>query len=261
MSMEYFKKIQCYKPGMGTIDAPINIEEVALLQDSVDKNMLGRIKFVNYSKQSIIAIFVRLRAANIAGESISLDKERFIYQDMKMSSGELYGNRIPISLPADARYFSVQLEKVVFDDGEIWDATNGVTCKISQKQIQVPEEVVGKVKKELEKYFNNVNYVRYFYEEGQDFWGCTCGRINRDDNEICPFCNNSRRSQISYLIPEKMDVLIAKKEQEERDRSFQIQQEQLREEAERKKKKTTMIVTSVVVIIVILLVMFIKCTF
>ena len=46
-----------------------------------------------------------------------------------------------------------------------------------------------------------------------------------------------------------------------RDRSFQIQQEQLREEAERKKKKTTMIVTSVVVIIVILLVIFIKCTF
>ena len=53
----------------------------------------------------------------------------------------------------------------------------------------------------------------------------------------------------------------ARQEQEERDRSFQIQQEQLREEAERKKKKTTMIVTSVVVIIVILLVIFIKCTF
>ena len=52
--------------------------------------------------------------------------------------------------------------KVVFDDGEIWDATNGVTCKISQKQIQVPEEVVGKVKKELEKYFNNVNLCSIF---------------------------------------------------------------------------------------------------
>lgn len=297
MRMEYFNKIQCYRPSIGIVDAPVSIDEIALLQDSVDKNMLGRIKFINYSKGTIVAIFVRLRAANIAGEAVTLEKERFIYQDMKISSGELYGNRIPISLPADARYFSVQLEKVVFDDGEIWDATNGVTCKISQKQIQVPEEVVGKVKKELEKYFNNVNYVRYFYEEGQDFWGCTCGRINRADNEICPFCNNSRRSQISYLIPEKMDILIAKKEQElqkekeeiyrakqaeeeamyrakreyeekkarqeqeERDRSFQIQQEQLREEAERKKKKTTMIVTSVVVIIVILLVMFIKCTF
>ena len=187
MRMEYFNKIQCYRPSIGIVDAPVSIDEIALLQDSVDKNMLGRIKFINYSKGTIVAIFVRLRAANIAGEAVTLEKERFIYQDMKISSGELYGNRIPISLPADARYFSVQLEKVVFDDGEIWDATNGVTCKISQKQIQVPEEVVGKVKKELEKYFNNVNYVRYFYEEGQDFWGCTCGRINRADNEICLF--------------------------------------------------------------------------
>ena len=131
MSMEYFKKIQCYKPSIGIIDAPVNIEEVALLQDSVDKNILGRIKFINYSKQSIIAIFVQLRVANIAGEPIALDKERFIYQDMKVSPGELYGNRIPISLPADARYFSVQLEKVVFDNGEIWNATNGTSCKVS----------------------------------------------------------------------------------------------------------------------------------
>ena len=212
MSMEYFKKIQCYKPGMGIIDAPINIEEVALLQDSVDKNMLGRIKFVNYSKQSIIAIFVRLRAANIAGESISLDKERFIYQDMKISSGELYGNRIPISLPEDTRYFSVQLEKVVFDNGEIWNAANGTSCKISQKEIQVPEEVLDNVKEELQKRFNNVEYIRYFYEENQDFWECTCGRINSSDDEVCPFCNNSNVRQKRYLTQEKISKIIDEKE-------------------------------------------------
>lgn len=228
MRMEYFKKIQCYKPSTGIIDAPISIEEVALLQDSVDKNMLGRIKFINYSKGTIVAIFVRLRAANIAGEPISLDKERFIYQDMKISSGELYGNKIPISLPADARYFSVQLEKVVFDDGEIWDATNGVTCKISQKQIQVPEEVIDSVREELQKHLNNVEYVRYFYEENQDFWECTCGRINSSDNEVCPFCNNSNVSQKRYFTQEKVSKIIAEKEEE-------LQREQERQQQEKEK--------------------------
>lgn len=262
MSMEYFKKIQCYKPGMGIIDAPINIEEVALLQDSVDKNMLGRIKFVNYSKQSIIAIFVRLRAANIAGESISLDKERFIYQDMKISSGELYGNRIPISLPEDTRYFSVQLEKVVFDNGEIWNAANGTSCKISQKEIQVPEEVLDNVKEELQKRFNNVEYIRYFYEENQDFWECTCGRINSSDDEVCPFCNNSNVRQKRYLTQEKISKIIdekegqllqeqerifrikrgqeekkARQEQEERERLEQVRQENLKLEVIRQKKQ------------------------
>lgn len=239
MSMEYFKKIQCYKPGMGIIDAPINIEEVALLQDSVDKNMLGRIKFVNYSKQSIIAIFVRLRAANIAGESISLDKERFIYQDMKISSGELYGNRIPISLPEDTRYFSVQLEKVVFDNGEIWDATNGAVCKISQKQIQVPEEVLDSVREELQKHLNNVEYVHYFYEEEQNFWGCTCGKINSDATRVCTFCGNSQNSQKYYLTEENVNRLVIEKQKEieyEKQKKLLIEAEKKRIEEEKIRK-------------------------
>ena len=49
MCMEYFNKIQCYRPSIGIVDAPVSIDEIALLQDSVDKNMLGRIKFINLS--------------------------------------------------------------------------------------------------------------------------------------------------------------------------------------------------------------------
>lgn len=45
MRMEYFNKIQCYRPSIEIVDAPVSIDEIALLQDSVDKNMLGRIKF------------------------------------------------------------------------------------------------------------------------------------------------------------------------------------------------------------------------
>ena len=46
--MEYFKKLQCYKPKKAIIDSPISIEEVALLQNSVDKDILGRIRGVFY---------------------------------------------------------------------------------------------------------------------------------------------------------------------------------------------------------------------
>lgn len=239
MSMEYFKKIQCYKPSIGIIDAPVNIEEVALLQDSVDKNILGRIKFINYSKQSIIAIFVQLRVANIAGEPIALDKERFIYQDMKVSPGELYGNRIPISLPADARYFSVQLEKVVFDNGEIWNATNGTSCKVSQKEIQVPEEVIDSVREELKKHLNNVEYVHYFYEEEQNFWGCTCGKINSDATRMCTFCGNFQNSQKYYLTEENVNRLVIEKQKEiedEKQKKLLIEAEKKRIEAEKNRK-------------------------
>lgn len=240
MSMEYFKKIQCYKPSIGIIDAPINIEEVALLQDSVDKNMLGRIKFINYSKESIIAIFVQLHVANIAGEPIALDKERFIYQDMKISPGELYGNRIPISLPADARYFSVQLEKVVYDDGKVWDALNKSTCKLSQKEIKVPEDITEKIRQELEIHVSNLEYVHYFYEESDGFWECTCGKANSNVNRICTFCGNSRSSQRQYLTESKISELIAEKNkeiEEEKRKKILVEAERKRQKENEKRKQ------------------------
>lgn len=50
MRMEYFNKIQCYRPSIEIVDAPVSIDEIALLQDSVDKNMLGRIKFYKFKR-------------------------------------------------------------------------------------------------------------------------------------------------------------------------------------------------------------------
>lgn len=78
MSMEYFKKIQCYTSINRVVDSPVRIEEIALLQDSIDKNILGRIQFINQSNKNIIAIFVKQEASNIAGEIIELEKNIYI---------------------------------------------------------------------------------------------------------------------------------------------------------------------------------------
>lgn len=232
--MEYFKKLQCYKPKKAIIDSPISIEEVALLQDSVDKTILGRIKFINRSKQSIIAIFVHLSASNIAGENVPVEKERYIYQDMKIDPGELYGNKIPLHLPDDTRLLTVKLEKVVFENGEIWDAATGTECEyIPQEEIDIPAYLIEKVQEELSPHFSHMEYIHYFYEEGQNFWECTCGKINGILNKKCSFCQNDRQSQKEYLIHDKLNPLIAKKEQEKQAED----EEKARQEAEARKLK------------------------
>ena len=234
--MEYFKKLQCYKPKKAIIDSPISIEEVALLQNSVDKDILGRIKFINRSQQSIIAIFVHLSAFNIAGENVPVEKERYIYQDMKIDSGELYGNKIPLHLPDDTRLLTVKLEKIVFENGEIWDASTGIECEyISQEEIDIPAYVIEKVQEELLPHFSHMEYVHYFYEEGQNFWECTCGKINGMLNKKCSFCQNDRQSQKEYLVQDKMIPLIAKKEQEKQ--AEDEEKARQKAEAERLKKE------------------------
>ena len=236
MCMEYFKKLQCYKPKKAIIDSPISIEEVALLQNSVDKDILGRIKFINRSQQSIIAIFVHLSAFNIAGENVPVEKERYIYQDMKIDSVELYGNKIPLHLPDDTRLLTVELEKVVFENGEIWDVATGTECEyIPQEEIDIPAYVIEKVQEELSPHFSHMEYVHYFYEEGQNFWECTCGKINGMLNKKCSFCQNDRQSQKEYLVQDKLIPLIAKKEQEKQ--AEDEEKARQKAEAERLKKE------------------------
>lgn len=248
MCMEYFKKLQCYKPKKAIIDSPISIEEVDLLQNSVDKDILGRIKFINRSQQSIIAIFVHLSAFNIAGENVPVEKERYIYQDMKIDFGELYGNKIPLHLPDDTRLLTVELEKVVFENGEIWDVATGTECEyIPQEEIDIPAYVIEKVQEELSPHFSHMEYVHYFYEEGQNFWECTCGKINGMLNKKCSFCQNNRQSQKEYLVQDKLISLIAKKEQEkqaedeekarQKAEAERLKKEEQQREYERKQKK------------------------
>lgn len=230
MRMEYFKKLQCYKPKKAIIDSPISIEEIALLQNSVDKDILGRIKFINRSQQSIIAIFVHLSASNIAGEPVPIEKERYIYQDMKIDSGELYGNKIPLHLPDDTRLLTVKLEKVVFANGEIWDAATGIECEyIPQEEIDIPAYVIEKVQEELSPHFSHMEYIHYSYEEDQNFWECTCGKINGMLNKKCSFCQNDRQAQKEYLVQDKLIPLIAQKKQEV--------EEEIRQEEEKKRLK------------------------
>ena len=240
MCMEYFKKLQCYKPKKAIIDSPISIEEVALLQNSVDKDILGRIRFINRSQQSIIAIFIHLSASNIAGENVPIEKERYIYQDMKIDSGELYGNKIPLHLPDDTRLLTVELEKVVFENGEIGDVATGTECEyIPQEEIDIPAYVIEKVQEELSPHFSHMEYVHYFYEEGQNFWECTCGKINSVLNKKCSFCQNDRQSQKEYLVQDRLISMIAQKkldkqvEDEEKVRQ-EAEAERLRKEEEQR---------------------------
>lgn len=252
--MEYFKRIQCYKPTTGVIDSPVRIEEIALLQDSVDKNILGRVKFINQSQKNIIAIFVNMVAQNIAGESITLESKRYIYQDMLISSGELYGNKIPIALPDDTRKFQVSLDKVVFEDGSIWNVDPANVCEvIPQEEISVPKECLEKYREKLSEKINNLEYVKYYYEEGTNFWECSCGKIHNYDEVSCDFCSLNRHTQKSILTKDAVyqsvleitiqlenekeeQAKIRQKEQEEREKQKQIQN-QLRDIEYEKKKR------------------------
>lgn len=236
--MEYFKKLQVYVPETGIVDAPVSIEEICIMQEPIEKKILGRISFVNRSIKDIIAIFVRISVRNIANEDISLEKERYIYQDVIIKPGELYGNKVPVNLPDDTRILLVELEKVVFSNGDIWSAEGAVKHEVVYQEINVPYKfyynVFERIQNELKLHFSSIDYIRYYYREDDYAWQCSCGRLNSNSVLTCPFCKNSRDTQRSYLTVEKISCMIQEKEEEIR---VEEEQNRLRDLEEKKKKE------------------------
>ena len=274
MHMEYFKKIQLYKPHTETIDSPVKIEEVALLQDSYSKKILGRVKFRNLSIKKIIAVFIQLRANNIAGEKISLTQEKYIYQDICIVPGDIYGNANAIVLPDDVRQFEIILEKVVFEDGELWiHNTTEDRIVIPQMPIEIPKECVEQVTNALKNHLTNLHYIKYFYEESENFWECTCGKINFCSQSKCSFCSNKKNDVKEYLSKknfynilqeiqnsieqekEKHQKLLQQQEEQKRQEELKRQEEQKRQaecyEARYTKIKIAVIVATSILLIIL----------
>lgn len=198
--MKYFREIQKQKKEQTIVDAPVKVDELALLQDTVDKEVLGRIKFFNQSNKHIIAIFIKLYVYDISGETISFQDNQFIYQDMIFMPGDIYGNKIPIKLPLNTRKINIELIKVVFDDGEVWDANEAEKCEtIYQKEIQIPTNNFEYIRRAIASKISNINYVKYYYEEKETVWSCTCGKINSNKTTYCNFCNNERAAEKENL--------------------------------------------------------------
>lgn len=246
--MKYFTEIQIDEVNDNILDAPLRMLRVSLLQDPCDKSMLGKVEFFNQCRLNIIAVFVKLSAFNIASEEVLLDKKEYIYQDMIIEPGELYGSKIAIHLPDDVRKLFAVIEKVVFEDGSVWKRNEkDIIGSNKAKMISVPEKYAERIREELQKHISNLEYANYYYEDEQRFWRCSCGKIHSLDIDCCDFCGNARVTQHNYLTEDSIEKICnvieeadrieeekKKKIKEERDR---ISREEARKRAEEAIKK------------------------
>ncbi len=242
--MEYFKKLSVNTPHQTIIDCPVRIQEIAIIQDTVKKDILGRIIFANQSKENIIAVFFDLSTKDISGEPISLNESCFIYQDMIVAPGELYGNKIAINLPDNARFFSATINKIVFENGDVWKASDAQTCpEFTLEQIDIPQENYERIRRDLTKVIPDVDYINYYYQENESAWLCSCGKINPLDSTTCSFCGCEKSSQEAYLTKEHFSSFcyninsIVEKEKEEATRIVAKEKQRQEEEKARKEKE------------------------
>lgn len=216
--MQYFKTLQCCKPETAFLDAPVRIEEAAILQEPFGRNVFGRVRLASQTQKNIIAVIIRLSAYNVAKEELDLEEPRYIYQDMVIAPRETYGEDEPLPLPRDARQLDVVLEKAVLEDGTVWEASpEDEVSLLPQDDIAIPDQYLHKFQERIAGRFANLKALGAYYVEGDRFWQCTCRTAVSESNEVCPCCGNERAAQKEFLSEEGLAEVLSSIEEELQD--------------------------------------------
>lgn len=186
-------------------NGPLIIENAVIQKDSVDNQILAQIKLKNISNSTVVGCKVLIFAYEINGNSL-IKIISHTYLDYYIKCGEVFGDRVPIFLPSNARRIGVEIEEVYFLDNTIW--------KKDTELIEIPKQSL------LNQYFADKTLVdEYRIASGVDaifvpiewksLFLCSCGNKNMIGTN-CSKCNCSFEELSNYL---NKDYLFALRSQ------------------------------------------------
>lgn len=99
---------------------PINVTSVELFKHVETEEVVGRVQFESVSDKTITAVVFDVSARSVLGDNIE-GVEGIQYLDLHVNRGELFGEEYLVNFPvATTRGFEVEIQGIVFDDGDIW---------------------------------------------------------------------------------------------------------------------------------------------
>lgn len=223
--MEYFDTL--YKKDLESIEigAPAILQETAIIKDTVDEKILLRNTFVNISEKTVVAIAIKGKLTDIFGEPVKYNEEdyfKYVYQDIIFEANTLFGNKIPIELPSNARKAIIEIDKVVLQDGTIWETNQNNIVKIQQqREIEASDEF-------MENLDDNTIKPIFYFVENQECWQCTCGQANKITDECCRKCRRPKE-----LVKSKFNKEAIKQQYDE---FQQAKEEKVRQEELKKRQ-------------------------
>ena len=214
---ERFQKVFYLPSNLYTVTSPVIIEAGVLLKDMENDNVLVQLKFNNISNGIIKALKVKISYYDSFGNIIS-DSITHQYLDLNAGKDIAFGQNEAIVLPnKNARSFEISVKEVVFDNGKTWQGT-------SEKWSELPkphsiEEVITEPHL-LQQYITDIGKSGVFAPETiNDLWYCTCGKINRIDEEKCFSCHRTypdlEKAIKTQTLQEHYELAIEKKREEE----------------------------------------------
>ncbi len=223
----------------------------ALLKDTQTGRVLAQLKLKSLSGKPIKAVSVAIMPFDTIGNQLG-EAVAYQYLDLQVVRSTEFGSKSPIFLPDQTtRQFSAVVTTVVFTDNTIWN-TDGAAWE------ELPEP--NKLRQSLDNHELHQQFLihygaqcRVMPMQHKDLWYCTCGAINRQEDESCYQCRLSC-SELMHLdlaqLREECDARLAAEEQQRLEAERQRRQEERAARIRaRKIRKTTIILTVIVVLL------------
>lgn len=202
----------------------------ALLKDNQTGKVLAQLKFKSLSTRPIRALTVLLCPKDVAG--VALEQVSHRYLDLDAGYDTEFCQKMPVPLPnAETRSYSAAVTEVVFADGSIWRAEEGLWEPLPKPVSATQGRDLELVKQYRLEYGENKPYL---LQEYRDLWFCPCGTVNRL-GEDCN-CHNCR-SSLSGLRSISWEVLEEHKKARLAEEAAQAEQARAAAEAEAEKKR------------------------
>ena len=231
--------------------SPVLIAAGALLKDNNNGTILAQLKLQNISATEIKAATVRISSFDTLGQPIG---ESIVHQylDVKAERDNSFGQREPVKLAeSSARAFSALVTEVIFSDNSIWSSNDTPWEPLEgarelEKAIEDPE---------LLKQYRLAwgKDCKFTCAEVKDLWYCTCGALNRQEEETCYKCRRQKADLLAVNLNELSVQRDARLEQEQAEREQKAKKDS---ENRKKLKKLSIIAAAIVAVCIVAALLF-----
>jgi hypothetical protein len=234
------------------LNAPVEIEKGALLLDNETKSVILQLKINILIDNIKLVSSVRfsINGFDDAGDEIEgFCPYYYTFRDIYILAKKTFGDRTAIVLDPKVRKVNVAIGRVVFVNGTIWENNNREILPPKQRNLNTLSlELLEQLEREKDNFpAEKVDTFRYFPQQEDDYWLCTCGRPNRKIGAHCCRCGIRKDRQFSTI-----NITNLQKNLEEyNERINTIKEERERDQKRKQKNRWKILFSSIAAITII----------
>ena len=187
-------------------DFPAQLEKTRVLFDSATDKIVIQFKLRNISNKTIDTTYLKIVCNDVSGQEIAVIDEH-IMPMLAAGVNSNYGDKNPL-FAEDKRISSVSafITKVVFSDGTTWDNSALETGVEVEPAKVIP--FTGALQEQFLRSTAHINEKVVMFEEHNDYWRCTCGRINLSNSDKCDGCNVKKTDLKQFFSSDYLSVQL-----------------------------------------------------